>query len=199
MSGLKYNDAGYIEFDSAGKPIVYDNGEDKLLGSVFPDSNLSWRNSFSWKGFHLGALVSARFGGICYSATQANLDLFGVSEQSAAARDAGGVLVNGRSLVNPQTWYQTIGSQSGLPEYYTYDATNVRLAELSFGYTLPRRLLRNVASVSLSLIARNLAMLYCKAPFDPEAVASTGLNYQGIDYFMVPSTRSVGFNVKLDF
>ena len=42
-------------------------------------------------------------------------------------------------------------------------------------------------------------MLYCKAPFDPEAVASTGLNYQGIDYFMVPSTRSVGFNVKLDF
>ena len=56
-----------------------------------------------------------------------------------------------------------------------------------------------MASVSLSLIARNLAMLYCKAPFDPEAVASTGLNYQGIDYFMVPSTRSVGFNVKLDF
>lgn len=199
MSGLKYNDDGYIEFDTAGKPIVYDNGEDKLLGSVFPDSNLSWRNSFSWKGFHLGALVSARFGGICYSATQANLDLFGVSEQSAAARDAGGVLINGRSLVNPQTWFQTIGSQSGLPEYYTYDATNVRLAELSFGYTLPRRLLRNVASVSLSLIARNLAMLYCKAPFDPEAVASTGLNYQGIDYFMVPSTRSVGFNVKLDF
>lgn len=199
MSGLKYNDAGYIEFDSAGKPIVYDNGEDKLLGSVFPDSNLSWRNSFSWKGFHLGALVSARFGGVCYSATQANLDLFGVSEQSASARDAGGVLLNGRSLVNPQTWYQTIGSQSGLPEYYTYDATNVRLAELSFGYTLPRRLLRNVASVSLSLIARNLAMLYCKAPFDPEAVATTGLNYQGIDYFMVPSTRSVGFNVKLDF
>ena len=48
-------------------------------------------------------------------------------------------------------------------------------------------------------VGRNLWMIYCKAPFDPEAVASTGLNYQGIDYFMMPSMRSLGFNVKFQF
>ena len=50
-----------------------------------------------------------------------------------------------------------------------------------------------------SFVGRNLWMIYCKAPFDPEAVASTGLNYQGIDYFMSPSTRNIGFNLRLKF
>lgn len=53
--------------------------------------------------------------------------------------------------------------------------------------------------MTLSLVGRNLWMIWCEAPFDPEAVASTGLNYQGIDYFMMPSTRNLGFNIKLDF
>ena len=44
--------------------------------------------------------------------------------------------------------------------------------------------------MTVSFVGRNLWMIYCKAPFDPEAVASTGLNYQGIDYFMMPSMRS---------
>ena len=42
-------------------------------------------------------------------------------------------------------------------------------------------------------------MIWCKAPFDPETIASTGNYGQGIDYFMLPSTRSVGFNIKLKF
>ena len=136
---------------------------------------------------------------ICYSATQANLDLYGVSEASAAARDAGGVLINGREMVDAQKWYQAIGSQSGLPQYYLYSATNVRLQELSLGYTFPRKWFRNKLGLTVSFVGRNLWMIYCKAPFDPEAVASTGLNYQGIDYFMMPSMRSLGFNVKFQF
>ena len=53
--------------------------------------------------------------------------------------------------------------------------------------------------LTVSFVGRNLCMIYCKAPFDPEAVASTGLSYQGIDYFMMPSLRSLGFNVKFEF
>lgn len=198
-SGLKYNDKGYLEIDKNGNVIVEDDCGDLYLGSVFPKYNLAWRNDFLWKGIRLGILFTGRIGGICYSATQANLDLFGVSETSARARDEGGVLINGRARMDAQAWYQAIGSQSGLPQYYTYSATNFRLQELSIAYTLPRKWFRHKAALTFALVGRNLWMIWCKAPFDPEAVASTGLNYQGIDYFMMPSTRNLGVNVKLEF
>ena len=199
-SDLVYNREGFIEVDKSGNVAVKDDYmEDIYLGSVFPKYNLAWRNDFSWKGLNLGVLFTARIGGICYSATQANMDLYGVSEASAAARDAGGVIINGRQTIDAQKWYQAIGAQSGLPQYYTYSATNFRLQELSLGYTLPAKWFRDKMRMTVSFVGRNLWMIYCKAPFDPEAVASTGLNYQGIDYFMMPSLRSLGFNVKFQF
>lgn len=198
-SAIMGSDKGYIEVDENGNITIDDIGTDIFLGSVFPKYNLAWRNDLSYKGIHLGFLFSGRIGGVCYSATQANLDLYGVSEASADARDAGGVLVNGREWMDAQKWYQAIGSQSGLPLYYTYSATNFRLQELSIGYTLPRKLFRDKCSLTISAVGHNLWMIYCKAPFDPEAIASTGNNYQGIDYFMMPSLRSMGFNIKLDF
>ena len=198
-SNLHFNDNGYVEVDKSGNLLLTDEGDDIYLGSVFPDHTLAWRNDFSWKGVNLGVLFTGRIGGICYSATQANLDLYGVSEASAAARDAGGVWINGREMVDAQKWYQAIGSQSGLPQYYTYSATNFRLQELSLGYTLPAKWFRDRMRMTVSFVGRNLWMIYCKAPFDPEAVASTGLNYQGIDYFMMPSLRSLGFSVKFQF
>lgn len=198
-SDLRYNDKGYIEVDNNGNLQITDDGNEIYLGSVFPKHNLAWQNEFGWKGINLRVLFTARLGGVCYSATQANLDLYGVSEASAAARDAGGILINGREMVDAQKWYQAIGAQSGLPQYYLYSATNIRLQELSLGYTLPRKWFRNKMGMTVSFVGRNLWMIYCKAPFDPEAVASTGLNYQGIDYFMMPSMRSLGFNVKFQF
>ena len=198
-SAIMGSDKGYIEVDENGNITIDDIGTDIFLGSVFPKYNLAWRNDLSYKGIHLGFLFSGRIGGVCYSATQANLDLYGVSEASADARDAGGVLVNGREWMDAQKWYQAIGSQSGLPLYYTYSATNFRLQELSIGYTLPRKWFRDKCALTISAVGHNLWMIYCKAPFDPEAIASTGNNYQGIDYFMMPSLRSMGFNIKLDF
>ncbi len=197
-SDLRRDDKGRIEIDEAGNVYVENNLPDMKLGSVFPKANLAWRNDFRWKGVNLGVLVAARIGGVVYSATQANLDLYGVSESSAAARDAGGVLVNGRAMVDPEMWYTTIGAGAGIPQYYTYDATNVRLQELSVGYTIPRRWLK-VCDITVSLVGRNLWMMYCKAPFDPESVASTENFYTGMDYFMMPSTRNIGFNVNIKF
>ena len=198
-SDLLYNSNGYIEVDDNSDVTVSDTGEEIFLGTVFPKYNLAWRNNFNWKGLSLGFLFSGRIGGVCYSATQAYLDYYGVSEASAAARDAGGVLINGRQMLDAQKWFRKIGSSSGLPQYYTYSATNFRLQELSVGYTLPRKWFKDKAGITLSLVGHNLWMIYSKAPFDPESVATTGNTYQGIDNFMMPSLRSVGFNVKLEF
>lgn len=168
------------------------------LGSVLPKGNLAWRNNFMWKNFHVGFMISARLGGVVFSRTQAVLDKFGVSEASADARDNGFVLINGNDRINPENWYTTVGS-TAVPQYYTYSATNVRLQEASIGYTIPRKWLANICDIKVSLIGRNLWMIYNKAPFDPEAVASTDNFYQGIDNFMMPSLRNVGFSLNFKF
>ena len=199
QSDLKRDDNGMVEISPAGTLVTVNNRPDIKLGSVFPKCNLAWNNQLSWKGFNISALVTARIGGIVYSATAAAMDQYGVSESSAVARDNGGVLVNGRNKVDAQTWFTAIGSQSGLPQYYTYSATNIRLQEAAIGYTLPRKWLHDVCDIQLSVVGRNLCMIYNKAPFDPEAVATTGNYYQGIDFFMLPSTRNVGLNVKINF
>ena len=199
LSDIKRDSQGRVYIDNEGKVYTNNNVGDIKLGSVFPKCNMAWRNDFSWKGLNVGLMFSARFGGIVYSATQATLDTYGVSETTAQARDLGYVEVNGGDHINPETWYTTIGSKNGVPQYYTYSATNIRLQEASIGYTIKKNKLWNVGDITLSLVGRNLLMLYCKAPFDPEATASTGNYYQGIDYFMTPSTRSIGFNVKVKF
>ena len=199
QSDLKRDNNGMVEIDPSGALVVENNLDDIKLGTVFPKANLAWNNHFSWKGISLSALITARIGGIVYSATEAAMDQYGVSERSALARDKGGVLLNGRTLVDAQTYYTAIGSESGLPQYYTYSATNVRLQEASLGYTIPRKWLGNACDIQVSVVGRNLWMIYNKAPFDPEAVATTDNYYQGIDYFMLPSTRNIGVNVKITF
>ena len=190
---------GRVYVDENGKVYKNNNVGDIKLGSVFPKCNMAWRNDFSYKGINFGFMFAARFGGIVYSATQAALDAYGVSKATADARDLGYVLVNGEDRVNPETWYSTIGAADGIPQYYTYSATNVRLQEASLGYTFKKNVFFGIGDLSLSLVGRNLLMLYCKAPFDPETTATTGNYYQGIDKFMTPSTRNLGFNIKLKF
>lgn len=191
------NNKIYVNAD--GNVAVNDKADDIYLGSVFPKANMAWRNDFQYGNWGLGFLLTARLGGVVYSATQAVLDSYGVSEATAAARDNGGVVINGNDMIDAQKWYTVAGADSGIPQYYTYSATNLRLQEASVSYTIPRKKLKNIMDITLSLVGRNLWMIYCKAPFDPESVATTGNYYQGIDYFMMPSLRSVGFNLKLKF
>ena len=169
------------------------------LGSVLPDANMSWSNSFNWKNFSAAATITARIGGVVFSRTQAMLDYNGVSEASAVTRDAGSVQVSPYDVITPQNWYSVVAGGTSVPQCYTYSATNVRLQEASIGYTIPRKLLRNIADITVSVVGRNLFMIYNKAPFDPEAVATTGNFYQGVDYFMMPSLRNIGFSVRLKF
>ena len=156
---MKRDINGNVLVDNDGNVTAIDNAGDIKLGSVLPKANLAWNNSFSYKGVNVGFLLTARLGGIAYSATQAYLDLYGVSETSAAARDAGGVWINGRSRVNPQGFYSVVASQSGLPTYYTYSATNLRLQEARIGYYhAPSRWLGNVCERSNVSLVRQKSL-----------------------------------------
>lgn len=168
------------------------------MGSVFPDANLGFNNNFSYKNFSLGVVFTARLGGKTISYTQAILDGFGVTQATADARDDGGIPIN-NGTIDAKTYYSVVGGTNAIMSNYVYDATNVRLQELSFGYTIPKAFLKNVASAKLALVGRNLWMIYNKSPFDPELAGSTGNYYQGFDYFMLPSLRNIGFSVKVDF
>lgn len=196
------DDSGAIYVDRNGDVMtesIKDMEDYIKLGSVLPKANMAWRNDFRIGNFNLGFMLSARIGGVVHSRTQAILDNYGVSEATALARDNGGVIVNGNDLIDANKWYTAIAGGNSLPQYYTYSATNVRLQEASIGYTFPRKMMRNVCELTLQLVGRNLWMIYNKAPFDPESVATTGNYYQGIDYFMNPSTRNFGFNLRLKF
>ena len=192
-----------IKKDEDGNYLVNAGGKLEIaalsqkVGSVLPKYTLSMNNDFRYKGFRAGFQLHARVGGKVLSATQAYLDGYGVSKASAAARDKGGVPVN-QGKVDAETWYTTIGTGK-VYSHYIYNAANIRLQEASIGYTLPKRWFRDVCSIDISLVGRNLWLIYSKAPFDPESASSTDTYYQGIDFFMQPSLRSYGFSVKLNF
>jgi hypothetical protein len=145
-------------------------------------------------------MINARVGGEVVSVTQAVMDAFGVSQVSADARDNGGATVNGQRIPAKE-YYQIVGGgTSGVGSLYVYSATNVRLSELTIGYDVPiTKLVPVIKGLNISFVGRNLFMFYNKAPFDPELTASTGTYYQGIDYFMPPSLRNLGFAVKVRF
>ena len=83
---------------------------------------------------------------------------------------------------------------------YTYSYTYLRLQEKSLGYDVPiTKYVNWIKGLNLSFVAHNLWMLYNKAPFDPELTSNTGTYYQGVDYFMQPSLRNLGFSVKVKF
>ncbi|MDY3364842.1 MAG: SusC/RagA family TonB-linked outer membrane protein, partial [Prevotella sp.] len=179
--------------------VTKDDNNFIKVGSAAPKYNLALRNHFAWKGLEFGFLVDARVGGVVVSATQALMDQFGVSKQTADARDGQGVRVN-YGYLNPEQYYAvTAGGKTGLLAHYAYSATNVRLREMSLAYRLPAAWFKHKLDLTISVTGNNLLMFYNKAPFDPQLTANTGTYYQGFDYFMPPSLRSIGFGLKANF
>lgn len=197
---FKKDSQGFVEMGGDGA-FTMEAGEPVFLGKTTPDFTLGWNNAFSYKGFNLSFLINGRFGGVVTSSTEAILDRFGVSKASGDARDAGGVMLPGQGMVPAETYYKMVGTgdyqTSG---YYVYSATNIRLQEVTFGYTFPDKWFNNVLKgLTLTFIANNPWMIYCKAPYDPELTPSTGTYGQGNDYFMQPSVRSYAVSVKFKF
>lgn len=201
VNTLRTDEHGAIYVHPSDQVVVADANKFVYAGNSSPKYNLGWGNHMDWKGVSLGFLLTARVGGIVVSNTQAIMDAFGISQASADARDAGGALVNG-SRIPAKNYYQIVGggASGGIGSMYCYSATNARLSELTLGYDVPvRRWCNWVEELNVSLVGRNLFFLYNKAPYDPEITANTGTYYQGVDYFMLPSLRNIGFSVKVQF
>ena len=197
---LAKDNQGFVNVSPSGG-MNLETVEPIYLGKTTPDFTMGWNNNFTYKNFGLSFLINARVGGIVTSSTQALLDRFGVSKASADARDAGGVMIPNQGLYDAKKYYTLVATgENDLAGYYTYSATNVRLQELTLSYKFNSRLFNNVIKdLTLSFVATNPWMIYCKAPFDPELTASTGTYGQGNDYFMQPSLKSYGFSVKFKF
>ncbi|MBW4730042.1 SusC/RagA family TonB-linked outer membrane protein [Prevotella melaninogenica] len=197
---LAKDNQGFVNISPSGG-MNLETVDPIYLGKTTPDFTMGWNNNFTYKNFGLSFLINARFGGVVTSSTQALLDRFGVSKASADARDAGGVMIPNQGLYDAKKYYTLVATgENDLAGYYTYSATNVRLQELTLSYKFNSKLFNNVIKdLTLSFVATNPWMIYCKAPFDPELTASTGTYGQGNDYFMQPSLKSYGFSVKFKF
>ena len=195
---LRQSPNGYVWTSPTGEVQLEELDNAEYIGSTLPKFHAGWNTSLSYAGVTLNVQLTGRFGGLVVSDTQALIDRYGVSQASVDARDNGGIpLQFGRAAI-AQNYYDVISQMAGT--YYMYDATNIRLSELSISYDLPKKWFNNKAGLTVGLTGKNLFMIYCKAPFDPEAASSVADNYyQGVDYFMTPSTRNLGFNVKLSF
>ena len=186
-----------------GLPMIEGDGNTVKVGNANPDFTLGWTNTFSWKGLVLSLLVDGRYGGKVLSQTQADMDMYGVTKVTGDARDRGYVMLEGQKITNVKGFYKSIvGGRAGVTEYYMYDATNFRLRELALGYTFPKRWMdatKFFRDVQLAFTARNLFFIYKKAPFDPDLILSTGNDNQAIEVYGMPTTRSMGFSLRVMF
>ena len=199
------NSAGQIILSPAGVPTKA--ATQVKVGNVNPDLIAGWNHNLTYKNFFASVLINGKFGGVAFSKTEAFLDSYGASQRSADARLNATIPINAVSStgtavtsIDPVLYYSSIGDRNKIMEPYVFSRTNVRLGQLAFGYNLKiNKASFLIKDASFSLVARNLFFFYKEAPFDPEQSMSTANGMQSNDVFSMPSTRSVGFNVKLTF
>lgn len=202
-SRLVRNEKGQLVVNAEGR-LDKENGRFKV-GNPNPDFTLGWNNTLDYKDFSLSFLIDGRFGGKVMSITQALLDMEGVSEATAAARDNGGVTLsnavssNGSAFTGKMDalkYYESIAGRDGIGEMYMYDATTIRLRELALSYNIPVKS-KAIRSLRFGLIGRNLFFFKREAPFDPEVSAGADNRLQGVDIYGLPATRSFGASLKV--
>ena len=190
------DESGNLLTNDEGIPLISED-TDNFIGNANPDFLAGFNNTFTYKNASLSFLIDGRFGGGVVNRTEIWLDYKGLSKRTGLARDNGGVSVNGQ-LVDAQEFYlnQTGAGASAVATEYFFDATNIRLRELSLGYDFPKF---GAVDMNVSLIGRNLFFFYKNAPFDPEIAASTSTATEGIASFTMPSTSSFGLSLSARF
>jgi TonB-linked SusC/RagA family outer membrane protein len=191
--------SGKIIYDAAGLPTK--NTSFTKIGNTSPTFKLGWDNTLAYKNWSFYFLVDGRFGGRVLSMTEAGNDQVGTSQTTGEARQRGYVMLEGTKITDVEDFYKFVGGRAGVTAYYLYNATNIRLREISLGYSIPKTVLKNmfVKGIDLSLVARNLFFIYKKAPYDPDSQMAVNGSLQGVDVYGVPTTRSMGINVKINF
>ncbi len=207
--GLLRNPEGKVIYKD-GVPVFTSNTI--RLGNYNPDWIGGIRNNFQYKDLSLSVLFDGKFGGKIYSFTHVTGTEAGSLANTVPGREEGivgdGVVANHDGSYSPNT--ERVDAYTYYRGYYkrpnvessTFDATYVKLRELAIGYRLPSRFLRNkwIQSAQLSLTGRNL-LLFTKVPnIDPEtSFVSGGTVVPGIENAQIPSTRSIGFDLKITF
>ncbi len=208
---------GQIIFNNDGKPLPTENIVN--LGNYNPDWLMGVRNNFTFKGVHLGALLDIRYGGEIYSHTQVIGRETGSLIETLEGRANGydlnqegngvigqGVVQNADGSYSPNAvklsareWHTSYTLGRSLLEGAIFDASFIKLRELSVGYTLPARVMGKlpIRDVKFSLIGRNLAVWSNVPHIDPETASmSGGTIIPGVESMALPSTRSWGFSLN---
>lgn len=203
---------GLLVYDANGAPLT--DGTYKIIGNGVPDFTGGLNNSLTWKNLNLTFLIDFKSGGNIYSGTNVRMTQAGFTKESLLGREGEapltitGVTQDGANFkpftktLTPgeaRNYWNQLGERA--QENFVYDASFIKLRQVTFGYNLPAKFLAKtpIRNLMLSFVARNLAILYKKVPnIDPESTYSSG-NSQGLDYFGMPSSRTYGFNLRATF
>ncbi|HSZ32311.1 MAG TPA: SusC/RagA family TonB-linked outer membrane protein [Puia sp.] len=202
------NSSGQILVDTSGKPLVQTDQTKHYAGNSNPLWTAGMINTFQYKNWTVSFLIDMRKGGIVVSGTQALMASKGTSELTVANRETGFIVPNSvmqdgsknTKVISVEDYWRWVGSDNLVGEAFTYDATNIRLREASISYNFSKIINGSfIKGATLTLLGRNLFFFKNNAyGFDPESALSTG-NNQGLEYTSVPSTRSYGLYLKLNF
>jgi hypothetical protein len=207
--------AGNLVYDSSGVSQAAPGYQ--ILGNGVPDFTGGVNNSFTWKGVNLSFLIDFKSGGDIFSGTNMRATQQGFTKQTLLGRageaplvvtgvtkDGAGFKPFSKTLSPGEAqnyWNQLGGEANGAADKFIYDASFIKLRQITLGYSLPRKILTRtpVQSLMISFVGRNLAILKKNTPnIDPES-SYTSSNSQGLDYYGFPSTRTYGFNIRANF
>ncbi|SHM70316.1 TonB-linked outer membrane protein, SusC/RagA family [Cyclobacterium lianum] len=210
---------GQIIHNTSGTPLTAT--ELVLQGNYNPDWMLGIQNNFNYKRLTFGFLFDIRYGGIVVSRTKTIGSTSGQLEETLLGRENGydlsqegngiispgviqtadGSYVPNEMKISSRDWHNRYYERSNV-EAAKYDASFVKLREITLGYNLPGAAISKLPfrEARLSLVARNLALWTENPHFDPETMSmSGGTLIPGVEDMSFPSTRSVGFNLNLKF
>jgi hypothetical protein len=169
-------------------------------------------NTISWKKFALNLDVEWRKGGDMWNGTQAALDYYGRSQNSAALRNTTnyvfpGNLENGHINNIPVNFYDPNLSFdknrwvrygiSGIAEEYMQKADNIRLNTASLVYTFNFR--KHIQQLTVGAYINNLILWTAYKGADPNQLLYDQSNSSGLDFFNLPSTKTFGFTTTIQF
>jgi len=210
-SGYLRSPDGQIVHDNSGLPLI-DTENVKILGSAVPDFKAGIQNQLTYNRFSFSFLFDGQQGGDIYSFSNSVLGGAGKLRSTLEGR-YGGIIGDG-VVQNADGSYRKNDIVAKAPDYYNqkylrdnaeaniFDASYIKLREVSIEYKFTAKLLKNIGakSASLSLYGRDLLLFTSFPLYDPE-IATLNRNRiePGFETGQFPSTRSFGATIKASF